>query len=58
MITLLSLEMTLTRPELMRVVKDGSLYLVQALSTSNNDWLTLAVHSNEKLALIDCVNWY
>ncbi|MCP5007434.1 MAG: hypothetical protein GY941_26380 [Planctomycetes bacterium] len=58
MTTLLSLEMTQTRPEFMRVVKDGSLYLVQSLSNSSGNWLTLAEHLNEQTAMIDCVKWY
>ncbi len=58
MTTSLSLEMTQTRPEFMRVVKDGSLYLVQSLSNSSGNWLTLAEHLNEQTAMIDCVKWY
>tara|TARA_R100000541_G_scaffold58810_1_gene70692 strand:+ start:5146 stop:5298 length:153 start_codon:yes stop_codon:yes gene_type:complete len=50
--------MTQTRPEFMRVVKDGSLYLVQSLSNSSGNWLTLAEHLNEQVAMIDCVKWY
>ena len=55
---LLTLEMTQARPEFMRVVKDGSLYLVQSLSNSSGNWLTLAEHVSEQVAMIDCVKWY
>tara|TARA_R110000787_G_scaffold207201_1_gene317306 strand:+ start:387 stop:563 length:177 start_codon:yes stop_codon:yes gene_type:complete len=58
MTILLTLEMTKTRPENMRVIIEGGLYLVQSLSNVTGNWLTLAEHSNEQIALIDCVKWY
>ena len=58
MTILLTLEMTKTRPENMRVIIEGGLYLVQSLSNVTGNWLVLAEHSNEQVALIDCVKWY
>ena len=55
---LMTLEMTKTRPEDMRVISEDSLFLVQSLSNVTGNWLTLAEHSNEQSALIDCVKWY
>jgi len=58
MTILLTLEMTKTRPENMRVIIEGGLYLVQSLSNVTGNWLTLAEHGSEQIALIDCVKWY
>ena len=58
MTILLTLEMTKTRPENMRVIIECDLYLVQSLSNATGNWLTLAEHSNEQVAMIDCVKWY
>jgi hypothetical protein len=56
--TLMTLEITETRPERMRVIIDDYLFLVQCFSNSTGNWITLAEHSREQTALIDCIKWY
>ncbi len=55
---LMTLEITESRPECMRVVTDECLFLVQCFSNSIDNWVTLAEHSKEQTALIDCIKWY
>lgn len=58
MTIIIQLEITSERPEKMRVIRDGALYLVQIKSGVTEQWFTAAEHRNEKDALLDCVNWY
>jgi hypothetical protein len=51
------LEITVNRPEEMRVIQDSGFFLVQTLSNTGK-WITQKEHKQEAAALMDCLTWY
>lgn len=54
---ILTLAITETRPEEMRVIKNDNWFLVQTKNLKNI-WITQKEHKDEKSAILDCVQWY
>ena len=58
MTTIMTLEITETRPERLRVVKAEGWFLVQSNRPGQESWITQKEHRNEQEAIIDAATWY
>lgn len=56
--TIITLEITETRPERLRVVKSGVWFLVQSNRPGESAWVTQKEHANQQDAVTDAETWY